>query len=298
VVSGQSSTAGTDLRSTVPAAGSRPGRLSGKVAIVTGAGSGIGWATARLFATEGASVVCADISGRQDDTVDTIGADRAVGVHADVTKSEDVRHLVEEAVERFGKLDVLFNNAGIGGPHMPLADTDESVFDAMIAVNLKSVYLGLKFAIPAMLANGQGSIINTASASGLVGWKGLSLYSAAKAGVVQMTKCAALDYAANGVRINAICPGMTYTGLSGAQPDSAIPDGSQLPTPMARWGVPAELAAAVLFLASDDSSFITGAALPVDGGYTASGPTITLPTSADGSSPVPLDRIRTAPQRP
>lgn len=242
-------------------------------------------------------MVCADISGRQADAAASIGADLAVAVHADVTKARDIQYLVDTAVQHFGKLDVLFNNAGIGGPHMPLADTDESVFDAMIAVNLKGVYLGLKFAIPAMLANGGGSIINTASASGLVGWKGLSLYGAAKAGVVQMTKCAALDYAAHGVRINAICPGMTYTGLSGAEPDSAIPDGSQLPTPMARWGAPVELAAAALYLASDDSSFITGVALPVDGGYTASGPPITTPAPAQGRPSVPLDQVRTAPRR-
>jgi NAD(P)-dependent dehydrogenase (short-subunit alcohol dehydrogenase family) len=247
---------------------SRAGRVEGKVAIVTGAGSGIGWAAARLFAAEGANVVCADISGREQDIAETIG-DAAVAVHVDVAHSADVAGMIDTAVERFGKLDVLFNNAGFGGPHLPLPEVDEAVFDALIAVNLKGVFLGIKFGITAMLQSGGGSIVNTASAAGIVGWKGLSVYAAAKGGVVQMTKSAALDFAQSGVRINAICPGMTWTGLAGGEPDSAPPSGAHLPQPMGRWGLPQELAAAALFLASDESSFITGAAIPVDGGYAA-----------------------------
>jgi NAD(P)-dependent dehydrogenase (short-subunit alcohol dehydrogenase family) len=135
----------------------------------------------------------------------------------------------------------------------------------------------MKYAIPAMLDTGGGSIVNTASASGLVGWQGLACYAAAKAAVVQMTKSAALDYAKAHVRINAICPGMTYTGLAGAKPGDEVPPGNYLPTPMARWGEPAELAAAALFLASDEASFVTGAALAVDGGYSASGPMLSSP---------------------
>jgi NAD(P)-dependent dehydrogenase (short-subunit alcohol dehydrogenase family) len=180
--------------------------------------------------------------------------------------------MVATAVEHFGRLDVLLNNAGFGGPHVALADTDEALFDKILAINLKGVFLGMKYAIPAMLEGGGGAIVNTASASGLVGWKGLSCYAAAKAAVVQMTKSAALDYAKTNVRINAICPGMTYTGLAGAKPDDEVPPGEYLPTPMARWGDPAELASAALFLASDEASFVTGAALAVDGGYSASGP--------------------------
>lgn len=246
-------------------------RLQGKVAIVTGAGSGIGLAAAHLFAAQGARVVCADISGREDDAAASIGA-AAVPVHVDVTRGDDVKRMVDTATQQFGALDVLMNNAGVGGPHLRLADVDEEMFDALIAVNLRGTFLGMKYAIPAMLRSGGGSIVNTASASALVGWKGLATYAAAKAAVVQLTKSAALDYAKDGVRINAICPGMTYTGLAGASPTDDIPDGSYLPTPMARWGQPTELASAALFLASNESSFVTGAVLAVDGGYAASGP--------------------------
>jgi NAD(P)-dependent dehydrogenase (short-subunit alcohol dehydrogenase family) len=246
-------------------------RLTGKVAIITGAGSGIGWAAAKRFADEGARVVCADISGQERDIADLLGDD-AVPVRVDVTKAADVQRMIATAIESFGRLDIVLNNAGFGGPQVALADIDEAVFDTILAINLKGVFLGMKYAIPAMLEAGGGAIVNTASASGLVGWKGLSCYAAAKAAVVQMTKSAALDYAHTKVRINAICPGMTYTGMAGAKPGDDVPAGDYLPTPMARWGEPAELAAAALFLASDEASFITGAALAVDGGYSASGP--------------------------
>jgi NAD(P)-dependent dehydrogenase (short-subunit alcohol dehydrogenase family) len=245
------------------------GKLEGKVAVVTGAGSGIGRATARLFAAEGAQVVLADISGGQDEVAASIGV-AAVPVHADVTVSADVARLVATAEERFGGLHVLANNAGAGQPRMPLAEVDEDLFDRVVALNLRSVFLGMRHGIPAMLRSGGGSIVNTASVAGLVGWKDQAAYSAAKGGVVQMTKSAALDYATRGIRINALCPGMTWTGLAGGGDEGSTPPAELVPPqPMKRWGMPAELAAAALFLASDDSSFVTGAAIPVDGGYVA-----------------------------
>jgi NAD(P)-dependent dehydrogenase (short-subunit alcohol dehydrogenase family) len=244
------------------------GRLEGKVAIVTGAGSGIGRATALAFAAEGARVVLADISGREEDVATAIG-ETALPRRADVTKGDDVAALIDTAMDRFGALHVLFNNVGAGGTQRPLADIDEEAFDAAIALNLRSAFLGMRYGIPAILASGGGSVINTASASGLVGWKGLAAYAAAKGGVIQLTKSAALDYATVGVRVNAICPGMTWTGSATDDEGSPPPPDLIPPQPMKRWGMPDELAAAVVFLASDESSFITGAAIPVDGGYVA-----------------------------
>jgi NAD(P)-dependent dehydrogenase (short-subunit alcohol dehydrogenase family) len=190
-------------------------------------------------------------------------------VRVDVAKSADVRAMIAAAVDSFGRLDVLFNNAGLSGQRGPIAEIDEDSFDTVVAVNLKGAFLGMKYGIPAMLASGGGSVINTASASALVGWKDLAVYAAAKGGVVQLTKSVALDYAKQGIRVNAICPGMTWTGLAGAGDDSLPPADRVPPQPMHRWGLPGELAAAALFLASDESSFITGTAVPVDGGYVA-----------------------------
>jgi NAD(P)-dependent dehydrogenase (short-subunit alcohol dehydrogenase family) len=243
-------------------------RLDGKVAVITGAGSGIGRVTAELFAAEGALVVCADRSGREEEAAAAIG-DRALAVHADVSLESDVATLIETAEQHFGKLDVLFNNAGFGGPRAPLHEQTLDTWDSVLDVNLKGVFLGMKFGIPAMLRAGGGSIVNTASAAALVGWKNHSIYGAAKAGVVQLTKAAALDYVKQNIRVNAICPGMTWTGLVPGYEQHPVPpaDAPVPPQPMARWGLPSELAAAALFLASDEASFITGVALPVDGGY-------------------------------
>ena len=244
-------------------------RLADKVAVITGAGSGMGRAMAQLFVREGAKVVCADRSGKEEATAAELG-NSAVAVHVDVAISADVRAMIDTAVQKFGRLDVLCNNAGFGGPIMPLCEQTEENFDNVIAVNLKGVFLGMKFGIEAMLHTGGGSVVNTASAAGLVGWKGHGVYAGAKSGVIQMTKCAALDYAQSGIRVNAICPGTTWTGLVKASALHAVPPpGAIVPpgTPMNRWGLPTELAAAALFLASNESSFITGVALPVDGGY-------------------------------
>ena len=245
------------------------GRLEGKVAVITGAGSGIGKSMAEMFVREGAKVVCADRSGKEGEVAASIGS-AAVGVHVDISDSAQVQHMIQTAEKTFGRLDILCNNAGFGGPMMPLHEQTDENFDNVQAVNLKGVFYGMKYGIISMLRTGGGSIVNTASAVGLVGWKHHSIYGAAKAGVIQMTKCAALDYADRNIRANCVCPGYTWTGLVKQSavhpvppPDTPSPPG----VPMGRWGLASELAAAALFLASDEASLITGVALPVDGGY-------------------------------
>lgn len=247
-------------------------RLAGKIAIITGAGSGMGRAMAEMFASEGARVVCADISGRQETVAASIG-DAAIALQVDVTNSGDVQRMVSAAEDRFGRLDILVNNAGYGGPiDLPFHEQDEDLFDRLIDVNLRGVYYGMRYGILSMLKAGGGAVVNISSASGLVGWKALSCYSASKAAVVQLTKSAALDYAEQNIRINTVCPGMTWTGMVPWSEGSRAPpaEADTLPiVPMNRWGRDREIAAAALFLASDEASYVTGAAVPVDGGYVA-----------------------------
>jgi len=246
-------------------------RLANKICVITGAASGMGKSMAEMFVREGAKVVIADRSGKETEVAASLG-DKAVAVSVDVSSSSDIQRMINTAVEKWGRLDVLVNNAGFGGPMMPLHEQAEDTYENIQAVNLRGTFLGMKYGIIAMLKNGGGSIVNTASAVGLVGWKHHSIYGAAKAGVIQLTKCAALDYAVQGIRVNAICPGTTWTGLVKASAVHAVPPpDAKLPAaiPMNRWGLASELAAAALFFASDESSYITGTALPVDGGYVA-----------------------------
>lgn len=244
-------------------------RLKNKIAVITGAGSGMGKAMSQLFTTEGATVVCADITGKENEIASAIG-NGAIGVHCDVSKEDDVRNLIATAEKQFGRIDVLCNNAGFGGGMAPLHEQTTENWDRVHSVNIRGVFFGIKYGVISMMKTGGGSIVNTTSASGVVGWKGHALYGSAKAGVNQLTKSAALDYADYNIRINAIAPGTIWTGLverSKVQPEPD-PNGARLPgIPMDRWGLAREIAAAGLFLASDDSSYITGHILAVDGGY-------------------------------
>jgi NAD(P)-dependent dehydrogenase (short-subunit alcohol dehydrogenase family) len=248
-------------------------RLAGKVALITGAASGMGRAAAELFAAEGARVVVTDVTDGAA-TVDAItrtGGD-AVFVRADVSSSDECDVMVRAAVERYGRLDVLYNNAGIfpdddGG----VLDTPESTWQRVMEINLKGVWLGCRSAIPALLASGGGSIINVASFVALVGAATAQIaYTASKGGVLSLTRELAVEYARQGIRANALCPGPIETPLlAELLSDPARRARRMVHIPMGRLGHADELAKAALFLASDDSSFMTGASLVVDGGITA-----------------------------
>ena len=247
-------------------------RLKDKVATITGGGSGIGRATCLLFAREGAKVVVADyVAEGGNETARQISAagGQAVFVQADVSKSADVQNLIGAAVRNYGRVDILFNNAGIEGPSAKLANLKEEDWDRVIAIDLTSVYLGMKYVIPEMIKQGGGVILSTASVAGLVGFQGSGAYAAAKAGVINLTRLAALEYADKNIRVNCICPGVIETPMvervMGGRPRERVVRSE----PIGRLGRPEDIATAALFLASDESSFATGAPFIIDGGYVA-----------------------------
>ena len=241
--------------------------LEGKVAVITGAGSGMGRASSKIFVREGAKVVAADISGGEKDTAKALGAN-VLPVHCDVTQEAEVEALMRAAVENFGRVDAVLNVAGIAGAAM-LADVTAEHYDRFMEVDLRGVFLGIKHGVKALLAGGHGgSIVNWSSLAGLGAAPSTSVYSAAKAGVISFTKAAAVEYGAQGIRVNCLCPGFIHTEMS-------APGGEKLAAfmgakaPLGRGAQPEEVAEVGAFLASDRASYVSGAIIPVDGGWAA-----------------------------
>jgi len=254
-------------------------RFTGKVALITGAAGGIGRAAAVRFAGEGANVALVDLADSAlDETVKAVAdaGGTALPIAADVSKAADVQRYVAEAVRRFGGVDCFFNNAGIEGFIGSMLEYPDDIFDRVIAVNLKGVFLGMKHVAPALLARGGGSIVNTASVAGLRGSGTLIAYVASKHAVVGMTRSAAQELGRRGVRVNAVCPSPIETRMMRALERGLNPDAPELVkeqmaqrNPMGRYGEPEEVAALAAFLCSDDASFINGGIYPIVGGSTA-----------------------------
>jgi NAD(P)-dependent dehydrogenase (short-subunit alcohol dehydrogenase family) len=251
-------------------------KLENQVAFITGAGSGIGRASAVLFAAKGAIVIVADVDAVQgQETVNMIknSGGRAQFTRVDVAQAGNVERAIKDTVDTYGKLDILFNNAGIHIPLGPLEEISESNWDKVLGVNLKGTYLGCKYAIPIMKKQRSGNIISTASEAGMVARPTMSAYGASKAGIIHLTKILALELASFNIRVNCVCPGPILTpifgkGNPGADIDSLLKQIAK-DVPMGRLGQPEEIAQAALFLASPEAAFITGHVLVVDGGVTA-----------------------------
>ena len=255
------------------------GRFDDKVVAVTGAAGGIGRDVALRMAREGAAVVAVDLPGAAlDETVAQVTAagGRVVAAVADVTDEAQVRAYVAAAVDAFGGLDALVNNAGIEGTVRPLTETDADNFDRVLAVNVRGVWLGMKHAAPAIAARGGGAIVNTASVAGLGGTPGIVAYGASKWAVIGMTRTAAIEFAPQKIRVNAVCPSPVETrmmrsleaGINPADP-VATHDAIAASIPLGRYGEPSDVTALMCFLCSDDAVFLTGAAIPIDGAMTA-----------------------------
>jgi NAD(P)-dependent dehydrogenase (short-subunit alcohol dehydrogenase family) len=244
--------------------------LAGKVAIVTGGASGIGRATVERFVAEGARVVIADVDDERGDDLASELGDAVVFQRVDVSQPDDVQAAVDLAVDHFGGLDIMFNNAGIGSKFDRLLDNDLSDFDAVIGVDLKGVMLGTQRAARHMAERGGGAVVNTASIAAITGGAGPIVYRVAKAAVVQFSKSAAIDLAPHNIRVNCIAPGHIPTGITNYDLGSVI----QTMQPLQRHGEPADVAEAVLYLVSDRAAQVTGIVLPIDGG-TSAGPPVT-----------------------
>ena len=245
-------------------------RLAGKVAVITGGASGIGEATARLFASEGARVLIADRNASRGPWVASDIGDSAMFVETDVRQGEDVQGMFAAANDAWGRIDVIYNNAGVGPPEDNIRDCPEQTYDLVSAVNIRGVWLGMKYGIPHLERAGGGSIIATASVAGLVGLAGMAAYCASKGAVIAMVQAAAGEWASKGIRINCICPGGIATGQgwrSDEQVEQSRQDWSKI-HPIGRSGEAIDIANAALFLASDAAALITGQKLVVDGGWT------------------------------
>jgi NAD(P)-dependent dehydrogenase (short-subunit alcohol dehydrogenase family) len=248
--------------------------MDGEVILITGAATGIGRATAQLFAREGVKVVVSDVNVTDgEETVQMVksGGGEAIFVKTDVTNEEDIRRAVEKTVGTYGRLDHAFNNAGIYSEELPLHKTELGLWNKVIAVNLTAVFCCLKYEVGYMIENGGGSIVNTASISGLAGQRGETAYCASKHGVIGLTKTAALEYASEGIRINAVAPGTTKTPIlwEWIKADEQSANTVKAMIPMNRFGEPDEIAETVFWLCSNRASYVTGQCIVVDGGLRA-----------------------------